>query len=53
MPNDYKTSYDHLHLIDEMLSTYCTGPLRAFFHGGKGSQVGEVTCIARVIRLSI
>ena len=49
MPNDYKTSYGHLYLI----AMYCTGPLRAIFHGGKGSQVGEVTNLGRVIRLSI
>ena len=27
IPNDYKTSYGHLHLIDELLSMYCTRPV--------------------------
>lgn len=53
MPNDYKTSYGHLYLIDELMSMYCTGPPRALSQGGKGPQVAEVTCLGRVIRLSI
>ena len=54
MPNDDK-SYGHLYLIDELLSMYCTRPvglLGPFFMEVRGSQVGEVTCLGRVIRMT-
>ena len=48
-----KTERTQIHFLSDVLVAVASLNLRACLHGGGGPQVGEVTRLGRVTRLSI